>query len=40
MEKKVLTYLRLMALPLGLVMNFGANTFKEGVRRIVNNYSG
>ena len=36
--KQVLTYLRLMHLPLGLLMNFGAATFKEGVRRIVNNY--
>ena len=36
--KQVLTYLRLMDLPLGLLMNFGASTFKEGVRRVVNNY--
>ncbi|TPG17647.1 GxxExxY protein [Sphingomonas koreensis] len=36
--KQVLTYLRLMDLPLGLLMNFGAPTFKEGVRRIANNY--
>jgi len=37
--KQVLTYLRLMNLPLGLLMNFGAGTFKEGVRRIVNNHT-
>ena len=36
--KQLLTYLRLMDLPLGLLMNFGAATFKEGVRRIVNNH--
>jgi GxxExxY protein len=36
--KQVITYLRLMKLPLGLLMNFGAPTFKEGVRRIANNY--
>jgi GxxExxY protein len=36
--KQVLTYLRLMDLPLGLLMNFGGSTFKEGVRRIVNNH--
>ncbi len=36
--KQLLTYLRLMDLPLGLLMNFGAGTFKEGVRRIVNNH--
>ena len=37
--KQVLTYLRLLNLPLGLLMNFGAATFKEGVKRIVNNHS-
>ncbi len=36
--KQVLTYLRLMDLSLGLLINFGAPTFKEGVRRIVNNH--
>ena len=36
--KQVLTYLRLMKLPLGLLMNFGMATFKEGVRRIVNDH--
>lgn len=36
--KQVLTYLRLLDLPLGLLMNFGAPTFKEGLRRLVNNY--
>ncbi len=36
--KQVLTYLRLMKLPLGLLMNFGAVTFKEGLRRIPNDY--
>ncbi|MEM7383357.1 MAG: GxxExxY protein [Verrucomicrobiota bacterium] len=35
-SKQVITYLRLLGLPLGLLMNFGAATFKEGVRRIVN----
>ncbi len=34
--KQVLTYLRLLNLPLGLLMNFGADTFKEGARRILN----
>ena len=37
--KQVLTYLRLMNLPLGLLMNFGAPTFKMGCRRIVNNHT-
>jgi iron complex transport system substrate-binding protein len=37
--KQVLTYLRFMDLPLGLLMNFGAPTFKEGVKRIINGQS-
>lgn len=36
--KQVLTYLRLMELPLGLLMNFGAYTFRDGLRRIANDY--
>lgn len=36
--KQVLTYLRLAELPLGLLINFGMGTFKEGVRRIANGY--
>lgn len=36
--KQVLTYLRLLNLPLGLLINFGAATFKEGIKRIVNNH--
>ena len=36
--KQLLTYLRLMHLSLGLLINFGAPTFKEGVRRVVNNH--
>ena len=38
--KQVLTYLRLLDLPLGLLMNFGAATFKEGVKRIANGRAG
>jgi GxxExxY protein len=34
--KQVLTYLRLMNLPVGLLINFGAATLKEGLHRIVN----
>ena len=36
--KQVLTYLRLANLPIGLLMNFGGQTFKEGLRRIVNGF--
>ncbi|WP_374525997.1 GxxExxY protein [Sphingopyxis sp.] len=35
-SKQVLTYLRLLDLPLGLLINFGGATFKEGARRIAN----
>lgn len=37
--KQLLTYLRLMKRPVGLLINFGAGTFKEGVHRIVNGYT-
>jgi iron complex transport system substrate-binding protein len=36
--KQVLTYLRLMNLPLGLLMNFGAATFREGIKRVANGH--
>jgi iron complex transport system substrate-binding protein len=36
--KQLLTYLRMMKRPLGFVMNFGTATFKEGVRRVANDY--
>ncbi len=35
-SKQVLTYLRFLKLPLGLLINFGAATLKEGCHRIVN----
>lgn len=38
--KQVLTYLRLAKLPLGLLMNFGAATFSQGVKRLANNHYG
>ena len=37
--KQVLTYLRLMRLPVGLLINFGGPTLKDGLRSIVNNLS-
>jgi len=36
--KQLLTYLRLLHLPLGLLINFGAPTFKEGCKRVVDNH--
>ena len=38
--KQVLTYLRLMEQPLGLLVNFGGETLKEGLRRVVNTHNG
>ena len=38
--KQLLTYLRLMNLPLGLLMNFGQELIKDGLRRVSNNYYG
>lgn len=34
--KQLLTYLRLMNLQIGLLINFGAPMFKDGLKRIVN----
>ena len=36
--KQVLTYLRLLKQPLGLLLNFSGETMKEGIRRIVNGH--
>lgn len=36
--KQVLTYLRFLGIPLGLLMNFSGMTFREGLRRVVNNH--
>ena len=36
--KQVLTYLRLLRQPVGLLINFGGETLKEGVKRVVNDY--
>lgn len=37
--KQLLTYLRLMDYPLGLLMNFGADMFRDGLKRVINNRS-
>jgi len=36
--KQLLTYLRLSKQPLGLLMNFGGETFREGIKRVVNDH--
>jgi len=36
--KQVLTYLRLLKQPVGLLLNFSEATMKDGIRRVVNDY--
>jgi GxxExxY protein len=36
--RQVLTYLKLMDLSLGLLINFGAPTIKKGIKRVANNH--
>jgi GxxExxY protein len=36
--KQVLTYLRLLKQPVGLLLNFSEETMKEGIRRVANEY--
>ena len=36
--KQLLTYLRLTNLRVGLLLNFGAETMKEGLKRVVNDF--
>ncbi len=36
-SRQLLTYLRFLDLPVGLVVNFGQHTLLAGVRRVVNN---
>ena len=35
-ERQLLTYLRILNLKLGLLMNFGMPTMKEGIHRVIN----
>jgi GxxExxY protein len=35
-RKQVLTYIRLMNLPFGLLLNFGCVMFKDGMQRVTN----
>ncbi|MGN6356330.1 MAG: GxxExxY protein [Novosphingobium sp.] len=36
--KQLLTYLRLLKQPVGLLLNFSEATMKDGIRRLVNDY--
>lgn len=37
--KQVMTYIRLLNLPVGLLINFGTYNFKDGIQRVVNGYT-
>jgi GxxExxY protein len=37
-EAQVLTYLRLLKLPLGLLLNFNVPALVKGIHRVVNNF--
>jgi GxxExxY protein len=37
--KQLLTYLRLMEQPVGLLINFGGETLKDNLQRVVNKYA-
>ena len=38
-SKQVLTYLRILDLPVGLLINFGAPFIKEGIHRVANRHA-
>jgi len=37
-RRQLLTYLRIADCPVGLLLNFGALTMKQGIERVVNNF--
>ena len=37
--KQLLTYLRLLKQPVGLLLNFSGETMRDGIRRVVNDYN-
>jgi iron complex transport system substrate-binding protein len=37
--KQLLTYMKLMNIPVGLLINFGEELLKNGIRRVVHNYT-
>jgi GxxExxY protein len=38
-SKQLLTYLRLIKQPVGLLINFGSAAFREGINRVVNSHT-
>jgi len=39
-SRQLLTYLRVAKCPVGLLLNFGAPTMREGIKRVVNGFPG
>ena len=39
-KKQLLSYMRLLNIPVGLLINFNVSSLKEGITRLVNNYQG
>ena len=37
-QGQLLTYVRVAHLPVGLLLNFGALTMRQGIKRVVNNF--
>lgn len=37
-EKQLLTYVRLLDCPIGLLLNFGAAHLRDGIKRVINGY--
>ena len=37
-SRQLLTYLKVFGSPVGLILNFGAKTMREGIRRVVNRF--
>ena len=37
-QRQLLTYPRVAHLPVGLLLNFGALTMRQGIKRVVNNF--
>jgi GxxExxY protein len=37
--RQTLTYIRLMDQPFGLIFNFGCETFRDGLYRVINSYA-
>jgi iron complex transport system substrate-binding protein len=38
-EAQMITYLKLTELPVGLILNFHAPVLKDGIKRLVNNFT-